>query len=353
MELSAARKNLKKLDGEVQKLVLRLTTEKQKLYFTRGHGEFIWAGTEKDHRRRIDLLETFLRSQNFGVHTLSLTDGSAQKVPDDAAALMIIGADQAFLPAEVSAIEGYLKTGGKLFVLGEAEGTTREGPSVGRSTEDPLDGLLKGVGISFKRTILANDKSYASLSKTSSDHWFLFSNRFSSHESMSTLSRNDERAAVLVFQSGYLDVEPNVNGWRATTTIRSVDGTYADENRNARKDNTEKESTFALSAVATLPIASEDGKDSEARVIVAADASLANDMLIRNKANLVFIADSLRWLTGQAERSGDVSSEEDIKIQHTNKEDAIWFNATVIVVPAMVLVLGFFATRRKRRSVAA
>ncbi len=59
--------------------------------------------------------------------------------------------------------------------------------------------------------------------------------------------------------------------------------------------------------------------------------------------------DTLRWLTGEESISGTVSTEEDVPIQHTREQDVVWFYATVLLAPAVVLGVGFFVTRRRGR----
>jgi hypothetical protein len=44
-----------------------------------------------------------------------------------------------------------------------------------------------------------------------------------------------------------------------------------------------------------------------------------------------------------------VTSEEDVPIQHTREQDVLWFWATVLLAPALVLGVGFFVTRRRGR----
>ncbi|MCX6127317.1 MAG: hypothetical protein NTV34_21560 [Proteobacteria bacterium] len=88
------------------------------------------------------------------------------------------------------------------------------------------------------------------------------------------------------------------------------------------------------------------------KMITLADASAGADVLIRNQGNLVYIVEALRWLVGDqksAAGAGVAVTEEDVRIQHTRKEDIAWFYGTVLVVPLLVLGMGFLATRRVRR----
>ena len=85
------------------------------------------------------------------------------------------------------------------------------------------------------------------------------------------------------------------------------------------------------------------------KVVVLADASAVSDALIKNIGNSAYFVESLRWLTGDlAAGKGVANTEEDVRIQHSKKEDLAWFYSTVMLVPAFVLGLGAFATRRGR-----
>ena len=49
------------------------------------------------------------------------------------------------------------------------------------------------------------------------------------------------------------------------------------------------------------------------------------------------------------ELNAEVSSEEDVPIEHTSEQDKIWFYATTFLVPAPIVGLGLWVSRRRRR----
>lgn len=348
-DVKSARNTLKKLDGEVQKVVLRLAQEKKRLYFTRGHGEMSWIG-EDDPLRSIDLLEKVLRSQNYSLRLFGVAEGSAKEVPDDADAVIVAGPTQTFMQAEADALEAYINKGGKLFVMLDVAKSLHDTAEITTTSDDPLQKLLAKFGLKFVNKTLANENNYISATRSDVDRWFIFSNTFSTHESVSSLARNEERVALMLFQSGFFDVTEKVGKWKATTTVRSMADTFIDANRNYAFDKGEEQKTFSIGAASTLTVEDQmGGKSKEARVVVLADANVISDAIIRNRGNAIFALDTIRWLAGQSEISGEPASEEDIKIQHTRKEDVVWFNITVGVVPMLILGVGFIATRRKRR----
>jgi hypothetical protein len=80
-----------------------------------------------------------------------------------------------------------------------------------------------------------------------------------------------------------------------------------------------------------------------------ADVDAVSDGVLNNMGNAYLAVDTLRWLTGEEDIAGTVSTEEDVPIQHTREQDVAWFYATVFLGPALVLAVGFVATRRRGR----
>jgi hypothetical protein len=186
---------------------------------------------------------------------------------------------------------------------------------------------------------------------------------FSSHASVSTLSRNSPRAAIVVFGSGSLDKPANMTG-KVDFAVRSPGNTFNDANRNYKLDkDTERATTYNIAAAVTRPIAGaapeppkpdpkDKGKDKkpepkEMRAFVTADVDAFSDLVLTNViGNQVLFVDAMRWLVGEESFSGQVNNEEDVRIEHTKQQDLAWFYSTIFGVPAMVLGVGLFFRRR-------
>jgi hypothetical protein len=87
----------------------------------------------------------------------------------------------------------------------------------------------------------------------------------------------------------------------------------------------------------------------DARVFVMADSDLFGDQAIRYATNAPFVLDVVRWLMGDETFSGQTSTEADVKITHTRKQDVVWFYSTIFLAPALVIGAGVFITRSSRR----
>jgi hypothetical protein len=352
--LSNARKTLRNLDAEFQKALLAATQKKKNIYFTQGHGELNWNGSSEDALRSIKLLEGFLRSQNYTLKYLSITEGAGQKIPQDADAVAIVGPTTPFVESEVSGLKTYLEGGGSALVMVDLDAPNQEVLSkVSRDfSTDPLLKYMESMGLKYQPVPLANNVNFVAGSKTEADVWFLFSNGFSSHESISSLARFDQKAALLTFRSGYFTMTPELGGWQNIETVRSLADTFADENKDFKfQEGKEKKNTY-IQGVASQKKGAPGADGKTGKLIALSDASAASDLLIRNQGNLIYFVESLRWLAGSpaAQGSGVASSEEDVRIRHTKREDTIWFYGTVALMPALVLGLGFIATRRAKRT---
>lgn len=230
-----------------------------------------------------------------------------------------------------------------------------------------LVALARVAGIEFSPVVLANEKQHVRRRYNDSDRTLLVTNRFSSHASVSTLSRNSARAAVAVFGAGSLERASGATE-KVDFALKSVLGTFADQNRNYRADKDEKPGTFNLAAAVTRPRSAEplkkapepekkDDKDKkddkkkadadEMRAFVLADADAITDVVLANVvANQVLFADAVRWLGGEESFAGEVNTEEDVRIEHTKQKDLAWFYATIFGAPALVLGAGLWLSRR-------
>ena len=138
--------------------------------------------------------------------------------------------------------------------------------------------------------------------------------------------------------------------------VRADASTWEDKNGNFEFDKDEEpRKAHTLAAAVTLkPEAPAAGKpaakpEPESRAFVIGDADVFSDLMVVNRANAVFALDVLRWLLGEPEVAGPVSSEEDVPVRHTRKQDAVWFYGSVFLAPALVLFVGLVATRRRRK----
>jgi ABC-type uncharacterized transport system len=405
-DIESARPKLKTLDREVKEQLLKLARARLTAYLTVGHGELNDAAKGKeDPARSVAIARTLLQKQNFTLKDLGLAQGLASEVPDDADVVLILGPSDPFGPEEISALGRYADRGGHLFIaldpdaqgtqitsppaaLGQVESSARTSagaapvssgtPNKAAFEKSPANetpevappGLAALAGLaqlSYSPTELANDHAHVRLSFNNSDQVRLISNSFSSHASVSTLSRNAPAAAVVFFGAGSLDRGPSATA-KIDFAVRAPSGTFADRNKNFVQDkDREKVGGFNIAAAVSRPIAAgtspptapaDNAKPSEKkaearemRAFVVADADAFSDLLLSNvRGNQFFLVDAVRWLVGEASFAGAETSEEDVRIETTKQQDLSWFYATIFGAPCLVLAAGVVLSRRSRRT---
>lgn len=349
--LEGSQTSLSSLDGDVQKKLLQLSRPGRVAYFTTGHGErgFDTGGffdmQKDDLRAPVGFLRTLLQNQGYEVKTLGIGQGLSNKVPADAGLVIVAGPNEKILPEEVNALVAYLNDGGHVYALLD--------PTAAASNTD-LAPLLKLAGVKYTSTTLANDEAFAVRTQKSSDKANIVSTSFSSHVSVTTLSRASGRAGVILPKSGYFERDgATPPGMQLDFTLRSMPKTYADKNQSFSRDGDELQQTFDLAAVANKTIgdgAAGPGKSKrELRLALLGSTDAVADLAIQNRANGVLALDTLKWLMQEEALVGETAQETDAPIFHTKDQDKIWFYGTIIAAPALVLALGLWVVRRGQR----
>jgi ABC-type uncharacterized transport system involved in gliding motility auxiliary subunit len=118
-------------------------------------------------------------------------------------------------------------------------------------------------------------------------------------------------------------------------------------NGNYQLDGAEKRKSWELAAAIQKTRPGSNKPSENGRVIIVADSDALSYPLFENPGNMYFALDGLKWLIGEEAIVGQVSSEADVPIEHTRKKDVLWFYSTIFLAPALVLAIGFAATRRR------
>ncbi|APR79686.1 Mucin 2 precursor [Minicystis rosea] len=338
-EMKGAAGKLKTLDGDFQKALVKVLREARIAYLTIGHGELNEAKTEADGRTAKSLRK-LLESQNYTVKDLGLTQGLGTDVPADATMVAVVGPSAALLPEEVASLKRYTERGGHLLLALDPDAKVSLGP------------LAEIVGLRWSPTRLAHEKLMVARRHNKSDRGILVSNRYSSHASVSTLSRNSARAPTIY--PGVSSLEKGDGDFKVDFVVKALEGTFEDANDNFDFDPGEKKGAYNLVAAVSKsvpPPPGYKGKDApELRAFVIADADAISDAAFGNEPNIFLLADALRWLGGEESWSGAIANAEDVRIEHTKQKDVIWFYATILGAPGVVLGLGLVFARRPRRA---
>ena len=347
-ELDFARSKLRTLDGRFQQTFTTLARQKRELFFTVGHNERSDAGyTEGSKDERTSELVKALDRANVKMKNLGIGQGLAQKVPEGAPAVVIMGPRAPFIAEETAALTAYVKAGGRVLVMIDPWEDTGLAP------------FLETVGIELEPGVLVSDSRYRVRTNTPADRALVFTTKFSSHPTVTLASRHAAEVASIFVRGGAMKKKDGVlpEGAKVVFPMRSEGSFWRDQNGNFELDGEEKRGVENMMAAVTVPVAgaapAAGSKDApEGRVVVIADADFATDQVIRNPGNLVVINDILQWLLGQEEIVTQTASEEDVAIEHTREEDKVWFYGTTLAAPLPLFGIGIWVAlqRRKRRT---
>jgi hypothetical protein len=330
-EIESARNALKTLDKEVQQRLMTIVKPPRVAAFTLGHGERSWerASNDTDKRSGIKTLRDILIDQTYDVRYLSAADGLMEDVPKDISVVMIIGPQKPFLPEELAALNRYVDRGGRLLIALDPENhvTMRE--------------VLAPLDLEYKDETLANDQVFARRTHQDNDHLNLVTATYTSHPSVTTLQRLGARAPIILPGAGWINTKRDrKSGVTVDSPIKAHHATFVDKNGNFQQDPGEDRRAWEIGATAVKK---------DARVFVLADSDALSDDVIPVAANQLLAVDVVHWLMGDEAYSGVASTEADVPISHTRKQDVIWFYGTIFLAPALVIAAGVLVTRSGRR----
>lgn len=319
-DLDRAKRELKKLDGTVQKHLRKLSSDEQVVYFLSGHGEGSWRERENP-TRKLREFKTTLEDLNLKVEVLGVTEGSAVAIPDDAALLVVASPLVEILPEEEAALLAYLDRGGALLLMLD--------PGAAR-----MSGLLARLGLSAGEAPIAHETAYIPQRRGIADRVLIATNRFGTHEAVTTVSRNSTRVGLVmptVLALGALDGAVT----QSTVLVRSFPDAWEDLDGDREKGSEEPSRVFDLA------MAVEGPGDGAFRAIVVGDVSTFSDPAYAySQGNQLFAEDAAKWLLGDEDQVGETEREEDVEIRHTREGEGIWFWGTILGVPLLLTVAG-------------
>ncbi len=354
-DIERARKGkskLRNLDREANTNLLKLMRDKLKVYLTVGHGEIndpdsVWPQLRGEvPRRETKMMRLELGQDQYELANLGWVQ-LAQGVPDDATAVFVLGPSQPLRPDELDALDKYLVKGGHVMIALDPRGNNEIGPLEGR------------LGIAMKKGMLCDDKLFFDRSHGPAGHRITGTTQFSAHAATTTMSRAATTDGAYLIEAGALedhDFTPGGDAPKRTYVMHSMPTSWLDLDGNfSFDDGKEKRDRYNLGAAIEGPkLTGDDGKEKDGfRALVYADADLFADLpALGNMAGGSLLEDGAKWLAGESVLSGEVTSEEDLPIQHTRSQDQVWFYLTMAGAPLLVLGVGLLLTLGRRRRTA-
>jgi hypothetical protein len=341
-KLESARPKLRVLDQDVHKRILSMARGKRTAYLVQGHEERPFtAPRDGDATTSLSLLRELLQSQNLDVRELGLAQGLGNEVPADAALVMLVGPQRAMLAEESAALVRYFRRGGRLLVAVDPEATPAASP------------ILAALALHISDSTLANDRIFWARTHQKADRVGIVPTNYSNHAALSSQAPYGTQMPVVLLGAGSLSKSPVVPDPAPSVDfiIRTESNTWEDKNKDFEFDKAseERKSYPVAAAIALRKPAGSPENTQDGRAFVIGDSDVFSDLLIRNRANALLAFDVARWLLGEPDAAGPVSNEEDVPVRHTRKQDVFWFYSSVFLAPALVLLAGWAATRKRRK----
>lgn len=338
-------------ENKLTNSLLKLLSKDVKVfYFVTGHGE---KRIDSQEENGYSFVKEAIERENHQVRDLLLIN--SEKVPDDAAVLVVSGPETDYLPAELDKITAFVKKGGRVVFMVDPGGGLPK-----------LISYLGGFGFEF-----ANDLIFDKTSQLSGSNIAI--PVVVQYDKNHPVTREFEQFTFFPFaRSVHIKEEPakgswdiaktSDKSWTVSSDIKKL--TKADEEFDADKHKRGPISVVAVTAVEVNlgdaktgdakagDAKAGDGQDSLktwGKIMVIGDSDFASNKFMK-AGNKDLLLNMLNWL-----------AEEHVLISVRRKEPGLTpllltpvqekavFWLSVVIVPSLLLVIGLGVTARRRR----
>jgi hypothetical protein len=321
---------------------------KFKVYFTVGHGERSPDGGSADETG-ISRLYSSLIGQGIAAEPLSLLEHLDTGIPEDADAVLIVGASSPFSEPEVDLIADYMARGGRLAILADPPYMDRGTNNTFLAEGDPLNEYLwNEFGVRAQDEIVVEPESsmgsdFTFLAATIAPHQMLADVR-DAQIVMRMVRPLDMAANPTETQAGYIR-EPLL---LSSDTSFSASGLeqYAETSQLTRVASGAQ--LLAVTARRSL----ESQLEEQPRVILIGDSDvIKNEYAKEFYGNTVLWTDVIDWFTGFVQQMtfSPVSDPTQLKLVVTDAQRTTISYITLLVLPGVVLLGGIAVWWFRRR----
>ena len=323
-----------KLTNSLIKLIARDT---KVYYFVKGHGE-----------KRIDSLEEngygylkeAIERENHQVRELLLI--STDKVPDDAAVLVVSGPETDYVQSELDKITDFVRKGGRVLFMLDPGGA----PAFAQ--------YLRGFGFELAEDLIIDKMSQVYGAN------FLMPVVVAYYKNHPVTSDFDLATFFPIARSVRIKEDPAKGSYALALTSDKSWTTSGKLTKEDEQFNPERHKRGPISVVAVTAVEVDvgDKKTTDAgesiktwgKILVVGDSDFASNKFIKTAGNKDFVLNALNWL-----------AEENILISIRKKEPGLTplmltvvqgrvaFWVAVVIVPSLVLALGLAVSARRRR----
>lgn len=342
-------------ENKLTNSLLKLISEDTKIfYFATGHGE---KRIDNKEENGYSYVKEAIERENHQVRDLLLV--SAEKVPDDAAVLVVSGPETDYLPAELDKITAFVKKGGRVVFMVDPGGLPK------------LTNYLAGFGFELTNDLIFDKTSQISGSSIAIPVVVQYDKNH-------PVTREFDQFTFFPFaRSVHIKEEPakgswdiaktSDKSWTVTSDLKKL--TKADEEFDSDKHKRGPISVVAVTAV-EVDLGGNKAKDNKAvdnksgedkpdegqdsmktwgKILVTGDSDFASNKFMK-AGNKDFLLNMLNWLAEEHVLISVRRKEPGLTpLLLTPVEGKIVFWLSVVIVPSLLLVTGLGVTARRRR----
>ena len=322
----------------------------KKVYLVQGHGEHDVTGT--DQNTSYSAIQTALQGDNFEVAKLTLAQQS--KVPDDATMVIVAGPKTDYLQTEMDALRGFLRRGGKLFMLLDPPDKADAPPLTN------LIALAKEWGIDVGNDLILDPVGQQMAGSAGAPVAMPLQHPIT--DKFGYLTAFPLARSVTPVQGGTNGklaqkiLETSPQSW-AETDLKPLLSPPAGQSAKPTRDldKGDKPGPVSIAAATSAaapdapPPATADAPKQESRVVVVGDSDFISNRAINFSGNKDLFLNMANWLAQQenliAIRSKDP---EDRRLTMTQDQSDRMFYITVVIIPALLFLNGVWVWWKRR-----
>ncbi len=324
--------------------ILTVIREKKKvIYFTTGHGEPSITDTE---RNGYSLAKQGLENQNYDVKELVLV--RHERLPDDAAVVVVAGLQTDLLQPEIGALAAYIEGGGHVLIMLDPE------------VAAGLVSFLARYGLTLGHDWVIETNALGRL--FGGDYHMPAVTAYAGHPITEDLSVSGVMTIFPVARSVRI-AELLPDGVSAQTLMSTSPQSWAEtdlealeDNRSAFDEGRDQKGPISIAAVATVAAKQVEGTEEStqrapaARLVVIGDSEYATNNFITLQGNGDFFLNAVSWLAEEEDliAIGPREGGRNGPVILTAAQEPLIFWLPVVVLPLAVFTAGALVFSRRR-----
>ena len=317
--------------------IVKLTkASKKNVYFLTGHGEPDMG--DRQNSQGYAGAKEALENENYQVNEILLS--TQEKVPAEASLLIIAGPQKPLLEHEISALENYLKSGGRLLAMLPSPGG------------DSLKNILSEWGVVVGGDIVVDQviRLFAGASLGVEPIAETYS-------PLHPITREFKERTIFPLVRSVESANPPKDGLEATSLVKTsptswaekdLDGVFKRGKAALGPEDKKGPVSIAVAVAANLKKLGLD-RDGDAKIVVVGSAGFANNRFINIYFNRDFFLNVINWLVGQEEMiSIRPRSVRASRVQLTEREGTTVFYLSFLILPEILLIIGLAVWWRRR-----